>query len=122
MDLSMIQATGARWNQVTALDAASQRGSTAGLSESAKIDEAARQFEAMLVRHMLAEARKPVIRSGMEEASATRDIYQDLVNEHLAEAITKGGGLGVARSLSTEWQRQEPGGRTEDAGKTVKER
>lgn len=118
----MIQATRARWTQVTAPDAVSPRDSTAGLSESAKIDEAARQFEAMLVRQLLAEARKPVIRSGMEEESASRDIYQDLVNEHLAEAITKGGGLGVARSLSTEWQRQEPGGRTQEAGTTVKER
>lgn len=120
----MIQAPGERWNRVMAADAADaafRGGSMAGLSESAKIDEAARQFEAMLVRQMLAEARKPVIHSGMEEASASTDIYQDLVNEHLAEAITRGGGLGVARSLSTEWQRQEQGGRAEDGGTTVKE-
>lgn len=117
----MIQASGERWNRLGVAEAALAGGSMARLSESAKIDEAARQFEAMLVRQMLAEARKPVIQGGMEEESATRDIYQDLVNEHLAEAITRGGGLGVARSLSTEWQRQERGGGTEDGGTTMKE-
>lgn len=69
------------------------------VSESDKIAEASRQFEAVLVRQILTAARKTVIHSGLEQESAATDIYQDMINAQLADAITSGGGLGLARSL-----------------------
>ncbi|MBL9127867.1 MAG: rod-binding protein [Verrucomicrobiales bacterium] len=75
------------------------------VAESEKIGEAARQFEAVLVRQILSAARKTVIRSGLEQESAATDIYRDMVNAQLAEAITGSGGLGLARSLQVQFQR-----------------
>jgi len=75
------------------------------VSESDKIAEASRQFEAVLLRQILSEARKTVIRSGMEQESSATDVYQDMINAHLADAITGAGGLGLARSLQLQVNR-----------------
>lgn len=88
------------------------------VTESEKIGEAARQFEAVLVRQILSAARKTVIRSGLEQESAATDIYQDMVNAQLAEAITGSGGLGLARSLQVQFHRPS---KAEDEKETVPE-
>jgi flagellar protein FlgJ len=75
------------------------------VSESDKIAEASRQFEAVLLRQILSAARKTVIRSGLEQESAASDMYQDMINAHLADAITGAGGLGLARSLQLQVNR-----------------
>lgn len=91
--------------------------STAGLSleqierhphipESEKTGEAVRQFEAILLRQILAAARKTVIHSDLESKSTATDIYQDLVNQQLADAISQAGTFGLARSLRAEFSRQ----------------
>ena len=75
------------------------------VSESDKIAEASRQFEAVLLRQIISAARKPVIRSGLEQESAASGVYQDMINAHLADAITGAGGLGLARSLQLQVNR-----------------
>jgi Rod binding domain-containing protein len=55
--------------------------------DAARRAEAARQFEAMLVRQILTEAQKPVFRSSL-----------------VKDSITQGGGLGLARALLEQWQ------------------
>ena len=88
------------------------------VTESEKIGEAARQFVAVLVRQILSAARKTVIRSGLEQESAATDIYQDMVNAQLAEAITGSGGLWLARSLQVQFRRPNA---AEDEKETVPE-
>lgn len=66
--------------------------------------EAARQFEAMLVRQMLNEAQKPVFRSSLVKDSTASAIYRDQLTAQLADAVTQGGGLGLARALYEQWQ------------------
>jgi len=86
--------------------------------ESEKVAEAARQFEAVLVRQILTAARKTVIQSGLERETAATGIYQDMINAQLAEAITGSGGLGLARSLQVQFHRPTP---AEDVKETVPE-
>jgi flagellar protein FlgJ len=72
--------------------------------DPARRAEAARQFEAMLVRQILSEAQKPVFRSSMVKDSTASAIYRDQLTAQLAEAVTQGGGLGLARALMEQWQ------------------
>jgi flagellar protein FlgJ len=72
------------------------------VSREEKVREAARQFEAVLLRQILGQARKPVFRSELSKETAASGIYQDMVTAQLAEAMSRGGTLGLARSLETQ--------------------
>ena len=76
------------------------------LTEAEKVREVARQFEAVLLRQILAEARKSLHGNGLGENSATLGIYHDLINQTLAESISRSGTLGLASSLQAELTRQ----------------
>jgi Rod binding domain-containing protein len=73
-----------------------------GLTEGEKIAEASRQFEAVLLRQILHDSRKPVFKSTLTEKSATSGIYDDLVTAQLADSISRTGEFGLARSLTTQ--------------------
>ncbi len=76
------------------------------LSDSAKVAQAGRQFEAILLRQILGEAMKPVFKSEFTTNSAQAGIYQDMVVNQLAEQVTASGGLGLASSLQRQLSRQ----------------
>jgi len=76
------------------------------LSQSEKITEASRQFEAVLLRQILGSARKTVFKSSVSEDSMTSGIYQDMVTGQLAESMSRSGGFGLARSLQSQLQHQ----------------
>ena len=76
------------------------------LSETEKIGELSRQFEAVLLRQILQAAHKTVIKSSLSDDSTTSSIYQDMVTNQLADCISKGGSLGLAKSLEHELTRQ----------------
>ena len=69
------------------------------LSEEQKIEEASRQFEAVMLRQILGQARKTVFHSKLNDDSSTSGIYQDMVTGQLADAISRSGSFGLARSL-----------------------
>ena len=72
------------------------------VTEKEKIAEASRQFEAIMLRQILGQARKPVFRSEWNKATATSGIYDDMVTTQLAENISRSGALGLAKSLETQ--------------------
>ncbi|MCX8155509.1 MAG: rod-binding protein [Verrucomicrobiae bacterium] len=72
--------------------------------DPARRAEAARQFEAMLVRQILNEAQKPLFRSTLVKDSTASAIYRDQLTAQLADAVTQGDGLGLARALCEQWQ------------------
>ena len=76
------------------------------LSEEQKVAELSRQFEGVLLRQILGQARKTVFHSKTEDESATSAIYQDMVTAQLAEGISKSGSFGLAKSLQTQLSRQ----------------
>lgn len=76
------------------------------LSESEKVAQVSRQFEAVLLRQILGSARKTVFKSKVNEDSLTSGIYQDMVTDQLAESISRSGSFGLARSLQSQLQHQ----------------
>jgi len=70
--------------------------------ESEKVKEACKQFEAILLRQILGEARKTVIPSSENPDSNITGIYNDMVNNQLADSISRSGAFGLAKSLQTQ--------------------
>ena len=81
---------------------AEKLASQKGLTEQEKIAEASRQFEAVLLRQILNDARKPVFKSTLFEKSATSGIYDEMATAQLADAISRSGEFGLARSLAVQ--------------------
>jgi Rod binding domain-containing protein len=86
--------------RVSAADIPPERlaGNTA-LSESEKITEASRQFEAILLRQILSETQKTTIPSKYADNSVASSIYRDMVTNQLAESISKSGSFGLAKTF-----------------------
>jgi flagellar protein FlgJ len=83
-----------------------QLAGNAKLTQQEKVGEACRQFEAILLRQILSEARKPVIDSGSDEDQTTSGIYNDMITNQLADGISRSGSFGLARSLQSQLVRQ----------------
>lgn len=81
---------------------AAERGASSG--DAADIAKASRQFEAILVRQILNNAR--VGASGLDEGKSTAsDIYRDLLTSQMADQISQSGELGFAKQLERELNR-----------------
>jgi Rod binding domain-containing protein len=78
------------------------------VSDADKAHEVARQFEAILLRQILKAANPTGIKGATEEGGASNDVYFDMMNYHLADTITRAGGLGLASALEAQLQRQFP--------------
>ena len=76
------------------------------LSEKEKVAEVSRQFESVLLRQILGQARRTVFKSKFKEDSMTSGIYQDMATNQLADAISRSGSFGLARSLEAQLIRQ----------------
>jgi Rod binding domain-containing protein len=76
------------------------------LSEAEKVGEVSRQFESVLLRQILGQARKTIFNSKMNQDSMTSGIYQDMVTSQLADSISRSGSFGLARSLESQLARQ----------------
>lgn len=81
--------------------------SNASLSEREKVAAASRAFEAVLLRHILSEAQKPMFKSSVAGGGGLMaEVYRDLITNQMAESISSGGSLGLATSLEAQLQRQ----------------
>jgi len=77
----------------------------AHVSDADKVAEVARQFEAVLLRQILQDIRKPVLAPAEGDATAN-GIYADMMNNQMADSITRAGGFGLAKSLAGELSHQ----------------
>lgn len=68
------------------------------LSESEKMAEIGRQFEAILLRSYLGDAMKPMLGGGVMNGMnpAQKGIYQDMMVNSLADQISSSGQFGLA--------------------------
>jgi peptidoglycan hydrolase FlgJ len=83
---------------VNPADIAPERlANNSALSETQKIAEASRQFEAILLRQILAATQKPVITSKLTDNSTAAQIYRDMVTEQLADSVSKSKAFGLAK-------------------------
>jgi Rod binding domain-containing protein len=76
------------------------------LSEKEKVAEVSRQFESVLLRQILGQGRKTIFKSKFSEDSMASGVYQDMGTSQLADAISRGGSFGLARSLEAQLIRQ----------------
>jgi Rod binding domain-containing protein len=76
------------------------------LTDTEKVTEVGRQFEAVLLRQILTEATKNIFGSGEKSESATNSIYQDLITNSLADNMSRSGGLGLGRVLAKQLQHE----------------
>lgn len=76
------------------------------LSQPEKIEALSQQFEAVMLRQILQDARKPMLKSKLHPDSSAKGIYDDLVNNQLADKISQSGTLGLAATLRQQLSRQ----------------
>jgi flagellar protein FlgJ len=67
-----------------------------------KVAEACRQFEAVLLRQILQSARKPLLDSSAAGQQTTSGVYDDMINNQLADSMSRSGGFGLAKSLQSQ--------------------
>lgn len=72
------------------------------IPEEDKVREAGRQFEALLLRNILTQASKSTLPSKFMPKSTSASIYQDMINNNLADQISRSGALGLTRG----WEHQ----------------
>lgn len=96
-------------------------------AEMTQLRRAAREFEAVMVEHMLKTVRQSFPKSGFMPSGAGQSLYQDLADEQMAKAISRGGGLGlgdvIIRALTHRMQKASSPPPTQpigegDAGRT----
>jgi Rod binding domain-containing protein len=76
------------------------------ISDSEKVAEVSRQFEAVLLRQILQEARKSSVAPSSPADASVSGIYDDMINNQLADSISRSGSFGLARSLQRELAHQ----------------
>ena len=69
--------------------------------------KAAQGFEAMLLRQLLAEMRQGKLADDVLGSSAT-DTYRDLSDQHMADALSVSGALGIAAMVQAQFHKNEP--------------
>src|SRR5689334_6198520 len=91
---------------VQAADIAPERlANNPALTEKQKIHEASRQFEAILLRQVLAASQKTVIQSKFADNSTASEIYRDMVTNQLADTMSKSSALGLAQTFEQQLTR-----------------
>ena len=69
------------------------------LTETQKVGEVARHFEAILLRQFLSEATKPMLSSNEVMNAAQRGVYQDKIVHTLADTISRTGEFGLSQAF-----------------------
>jgi peptidoglycan hydrolase FlgJ len=82
----------------THIDIESLAGNQA-LTQDQKIAEASKQFEAILLRQFLSESQKSQISGELADNSTSAGIYQDMITNQLAENLSQGNGIGLAKTF-----------------------
>jgi Rod binding domain-containing protein len=75
------------------------------VSDADKVAEVSRQFEAVLLRQIMQDIRKPVLARAEGDATVN-GIYGDMINNQMADSISRSGGFGLAKSLASQLTHQ----------------
>ena len=101
MDITALQ------HHVVASDIQPERlAGNSQLTQREKIGEASRQFESILLKQILENSQKTVIKSKYSDNSTSASIYHDMVTTQLADSISKSGGLGLAKTFEQQLDRR----------------
>ena len=93
-----------------AASAASAGAVGRGRSERARLVDAAKDFEAIMVQQLLETMRKARIAEDPLDKGNTAEILHSMQDQAVAEAMTRGRGIGLADSIVGDLERQLRGG------------
>ena len=97
----------ARWSASKSTEGSSQDNDLAGARDAAE------QFEALLIHNMLKAMRKTTM---ADDTSNQKALYDDMLDQQLADTLIDSGGIGIADQLMSQLQ---PGITTNQAAGTV---
>lgn len=111
-------------NSTTATGSLGTGIGTAKASTPADIKKVASQFEAIILRQMLAPTITPIMSggsgsSGSEGGGGGAGVYGYMVTDVLAGAMSKGGGLGLAKMLEKQLSPKHPALTSSDNSQTT---
>ncbi|MEB3298481.1 MAG: rod-binding protein [Candidatus Sericytochromatia bacterium] len=75
------------------------RGRAGGRDDRARLAEAAREFESIMVQHLLETMRKAKLAEDPLDSGNSADIIHSLQDEAMARSISHGKGLGLAEAI-----------------------
>ena len=67
--------------------------------DSEQLKDACREFEAIFLNMMMKQMRNTIPEGGMTEKSYGRETFEEMQDEILAEEMSKGQGVGLAKQL-----------------------
>ena len=71
-------------------------------AQRAEVEQAATQFEALLVNQMVKSMWSTVPKGGLLSGSREEELYRDMLNQSLSEEIAKGQGVGIKEVIMRE--------------------
>ncbi len=90
-------------------------------NSASNLKEAAQEFEALFLNHMLSVMRESIEESGLTEKGPGQDIYTELFDQEVARSLAKRGALGIADLLIRNLSDPSASGETGAAVGTVPE-
>jgi Rod binding domain-containing protein len=70
-------------------------------------EDAARQFESMLIQQMLKSMWQTVPNEGIFKVSREEELYRDMLNQAYAEEMSKGQGIGIKGLVEGEMDKKK---------------
>lgn len=80
----------------------------AGENSRSELEQVASSFDAILARQLLREMRDSVLKSSLFGDGLASEVYQEMFDDYLAEAIGKAGGLGLGKMLVQQLEPEQP--------------
>lgn len=74
------------------------------LSKSEKLKTSCQLFEGTLLRQILNDSLKPMVKGFLDESGASNDIYRSLIIDSLATKMSESGTLGISNLLQAQLQ------------------
>ena len=81
------------------LQGAATKTTSTNLTDEAKLKQAAQGFERTLIRQMLSSARNTSL-NGMDGQSNTSKSYLEIMDDHLADMLSQGAGVGFGKKMA----------------------
>ncbi len=97
-------------SQLEGLQKLTQQGKSNTPTAQAELENAATQFESMLVGEMVKSMWATVPKEGLLSGSHEEEMYRDMFNDALAQNIAEGPGLGIKRVVIEDMQRLQKRG------------
>lgn len=94
-------------NMISQIDPTLSAASTDGGARDAKLRQACADFESIFVNYVLRSARKALPHQGLFHDSREGKIYESMMDEHMAQSVAKGRGLGLGALLYKQLAQEE---------------